>query len=77
MTQTLIGVVTSFPAPGLDVGWIRDREAALMAIAPTAARFLEEDSRKKIADAARQVADTMSDQAVKDGLTAFAKAISP
>ena len=77
LTQTLIGVVTSFVAPGLDSSWIRDREAALMAIAPTAAKFLEEDSRKKIADSALQVAGTMSDQAVKDGLTDFAKAIAP
>jgi hypothetical protein len=77
LTQTLIGVVTSFPAPGLDPSWIRDREVALMAIAPTAAKFLEEDSRKKVAAAALQVADTMQDAGVKDGLTAFAKAIAP
>jgi hypothetical protein len=77
LAQTLIGLVTTFPAPGLDAAWIQDREKALMAIAPSAARFLEADSRKRIAAAALQVADGMTDPPVKDGLTAFAKAISP
>jgi len=77
MTQTLVGVVTTFPVPGLEPGWMRERELALIAIAPSAAGFLEPDSRKQIRDAAMQVADTMTDQAVKDGLIAFAKTISP
>ncbi|HXC28598.1 MAG TPA: hypothetical protein VNV38_11635 [Stellaceae bacterium] len=77
LAQTLVGVVTSFPTPGLDPAWIRDREAALMAIAPSAAKFLKDDERKQVAASALQVAGTMSDQAVKDGLTAFAKAVSP
>lgn len=77
MTQTLIGVVTTFPTPGLDPAWIRDREAALMAIAPSAARFLEAGSREQVAATALKVADTINDPGAKDGLTAFAKAIAP
>ena len=77
LTRTLIGVVTSFPEPGLDPSWIRDREAALMAIAPTVVKFLDADSRKQIVAAALQVAGTMDDQSVKDGLAAFANAIAP
>jgi hypothetical protein len=77
LTQTLIGVVTTFPFTGLDPAWIRDREVALMAIAPSAVKFLEADSRKQIADAALQVAEGMTDPAAKDGLIAFAKAIGP
>jgi len=77
VAKTLIGVVTTFPAPGLEPTWIRDREKALMAIAPSAARFLEEDSRNQVAAAALQVAGAMPDPAVKDGLAAFAKAIAP
>jgi len=77
LTQTLIGVVTTFPVPGLDPTWMRERELALVAIAPSAARFLDDGSRKQVREAALQVADTMSDQAVKDGLVAFAKTIMP
>jgi hypothetical protein len=77
VTQTLVGVVTTFPVPGLETGWMRERELALVAIAPSAARFLDADARTQIHDAALKVAETMSDQAVKDGLIAFAKTISP
>ena len=48
-----------------------------MAIAPSAARFLKEDQRQQVAASALQVARTMSDQAVKDGLTTFAKVVAP
>ena len=77
LTRTLIGVVTSFPTPGLEAAWIRDREAALMAIAPTAVKFLGADSRKRIVAAAQQVADRMGDPGVKDGLIAFTNTIAP
>jgi hypothetical protein len=77
LTSSLVGVVTTFPVTGLDPAWLRARELALIAIAPSAARFLEPDAREKVRDAAMQVAETMADQAVKDGLIAFARTIAP
>jgi hypothetical protein len=77
LTQTLIGIVTTFPLTGVDPAWIRDREVALMAFAPSAVKFLEADSRKQIAAAALRVAEGIEDPGAKEGLTAFAKAIGP
>jgi hypothetical protein len=77
MTQTLIGVVTTFMVPGIEPAWMRERELVLVAIAPSAAKFLDPGQRKKVGDTTLQVANSMSDQAVKDGLVAFAKTISP
>lgn len=77
LTQTLIGTVTTFPVPGLETAWMRERELTLVAVAPSAAKFLDADARSQIHDRAMKVAETMSDQAVKDGLIAFAKTISP
>jgi hypothetical protein len=77
LTHTLIGVVTTFPVAGLDPAWMRERELALIAIAPSAARFLEPESRQQIRAAALQVSETVGDQAVKDGLIAFAKTVMP
>ncbi|HYM72228.1 MAG TPA: hypothetical protein VET89_04555 [Stellaceae bacterium] len=77
LTQTLVGVVTTFPVPGLEPAWMRERLLALVAIAPSAAKFLDADQRKQIRDATLQIADTMTDQSVKDGMIAFAKTIMP
>jgi hypothetical protein len=77
LAQTLIGVVETFQLPGVDPGWLRDRLPALLALAPTAAKFLQLDSKRQLHDLAIQVANAASDDAIKTGLNSFAQIIAP
>ncbi|MBV9862035.1 MAG: hypothetical protein JO267_07790 [Alphaproteobacteria bacterium] len=75
LVTTLVGAITMLPTDGLSDDWRRERLPALAAVAPKAAAFLLPDQRKTVHDISLQVAQTMSDAAVKDGLTAFAQAV--
>jgi hypothetical protein len=77
LAQTLAGVVETFQLPGIDPAWLRDRLPALLALAPTAAKFLEADQKQQVHDLAVKIAAAASDDAVKAGLTSFAQAIAP
>lgn len=73
--QSLSGVLAWFLTPGLDPAWMRGRLPVLAAIAPVAAKFLQADDRRELSRTAQQVAGAVSDAAVKQGLTQFAKTI--
>jgi hypothetical protein len=75
--QMLGTVIGSFATKGLDPGWVKDRLTVLNAIAPSAAKFLAADDKKRLRDEATQIAGMIADPAVKSGLTAFAKTIAP
>jgi hypothetical protein len=75
--QMLGTVIGTFATKGLDPAWIKDRLTALNAVAPSAAKFLAADDRKRLRDEATQIAGMVGDAAVKSGLTAFAKTIAP
>jgi hypothetical protein len=75
--QMLGTVIGTFATKGLDPGWIKDRLTVLNAIAPSAAKFLTTDDRKRLRDEATQIAGMIADPAVKSGLAAFAKTIAP
>lgn len=77
LAQTLAGVVETFQLSGVDPAWLRARLPALLALGPTAAKFLESDQKREVHDLAVKVAATASDDAVKTGLTAFAQAVAP
>jgi hypothetical protein len=76
LVNTLTGVLTTLPTDGLNEDWRQQRIPALAAVAPKAAAFLLPDQRKAVHDVALQVAGQMTDASVKNGLTAFAQAIS-
>jgi hypothetical protein len=76
LVKMLVGFVTTLPIDGLSDQWRRDRIPVLTAIAPKAAAFLLPDQRKSVHDISIQVAQEISDPAVKNGLIAFASALS-
>jgi hypothetical protein len=76
VVKTLVGCVTTLPIEGLGDDWRRDRIPALTAIAPNAATFLLPDQRKSVHDASLEVAERITDPAVKSALTAFASAVA-
>jgi hypothetical protein len=75
--QMLGTVIGTFATKGLDPGWINDRLTVLNAIAPSAAKFLAADDKKRLHDEATQIAGMVADPTVKSGLAAFAKTIAP
>jgi hypothetical protein len=77
LAQTLAGVVETFQLSGVASAWLRERLPALLALAPTAAKFLEPDQRRQVHDLAVKVAAEASDAAVKTGLNSFAQAVAP
>jgi hypothetical protein len=76
LAQTLAGVIETLQLSGVDPAWLRDRLPALMALAPTAAKFLEPDQKRQVHDLAVKVAAEASDDAVKTGLNSFAQALA-
>jgi hypothetical protein len=77
LAQTLAGVVETFQLPGVDPAWLHDRLSTLLALAPTAAKFLQADAKQQLHDLATKVAAGASDSGIKTGLTSFAQAVSP
>ena len=77
LAQTLAGVVETFTLPGIDPAWLRDRLPALLALAPTAAKFIDADAKQQLHNLAAKVAAASSDDAIKAGLNSFAQALAP
>jgi len=77
LAQTLAGVVETFQLPGVDPGWLHDRLPTLLALAPSASKFLQADARQQLHDLATKVAAAASDTGIKSGLTSFAQAVAP
>ena len=77
LAQTLAGVIETFQLSGVDQAWLRDRLAALAALAPTAAKFLQPDQKQQVHDLAVKVAAASSDDAIKTGLNSIAQALAP
>jgi hypothetical protein len=76
LAQTLSGVVETFQLPGIEAAWLRDRLPALLALAPTAAKFIETDAKQRLRNLALRVANASSDDAIKAGLNSFAQAMT-
>jgi hypothetical protein len=76
-TTTIYGALTTLPVEGLTDSWRRERLAVLAAIAPKAAQFVLDDQARTLSKTATEVADVMSDPAVKAALTSFAATLAP
>jgi len=77
LAQTLAGVIETFRLSGVDQAWLHDRLPALIALAPTAAKFLEPDQRKQVRDLAMKTAKAANDDEIKGRLTSVAQILAP
>lgn len=77
VAKSLSGVLQTMGSGTMDDTWRRDRLVSLAEIAPKAAKIMEPGDARELKDQAVALASTMSDPALKAGLTKFADAITP
>lgn len=77
VAQTINGLVGTFAVDGVTDEWRRGRIAVVNSIAPKVAKFLLPEEARVVRETALEIARQMQDQRVKDGLAAFAKAVTP
>jgi hypothetical protein len=70
------GLIETLAVNGVTDAWRRERMPALLAMAPSLAKFLQPDQKAQLHELAIACANVMDDAQVKDGLQQFAKTMA-